>query len=343
MLATVANTTTPDTESSQFILPDLINDCHYPVRQNPHYDAAYHASVQWLMDVAQLVEPEIRGYIDMDANGLGVVCYPDADAFHLQVCSDFLNWIFVIDDWMESGVVDARKVHETCISVFRDPINFDTERVDGKMCKSFFSRFKETAGPGCTQRFIDASELYFAAVAKQVDDCAKGHVYDIGSYIALRRHMGAMRLFFNLIEFAARIDLPDEVVSHPVVKALEDATNDHVCWHNDILSYNKEQSRGHAPWENIVPVIMYERGLDLQGAMDYAGQMCKDAIQRFDSNRAMLPSWGEEVDRQVAIYIEGLQHWIAGSLRWHFDCARYAVSPDRIIKLLPKRPYKCGA
>ncbi|KAG1868673.1 hypothetical protein F4604DRAFT_1927223 [Suillus subluteus] len=52
----------------------------------------------------------------------------------------------------------------------------------------------------------------------------------------------------------------------------------------DVFSYNKEQSRGSAPWENIVAVIMYDQGLDLQGAMDYAAQMCKDVIQRFESN-----------------------------------------------------------
>jgi hypothetical protein len=104
------------------------------------------------------------------------------------------------------------------------------------------------------------------------------------------------------------------------------------------LSYNKEQSRGDAHWHNLVAVLMHDRGLDLQGAMDYAGQMCKDAIQRFEFNRTILPSWDEEVDRQVAIYVEGLQNWIVGSLCWHLNSPRYAVAPDRIVQLLPRRP-----
>ncbi|KAG1852782.1 isoprenoid synthase domain-containing protein [Suillus subalutaceus] len=300
-------------------------------------DAASRASVQWLIDVAQLVEPEITEYIDMDGNALAAVCYPDADAFHLQVCSDVVNWMFIIDDWMEYGVVDVREAHESCISALRDPNNFDAEQLGGKMCKSFFSRFKETAGPGSTERFIYTSELFFAAVARQMDNRAKGHMYNLESYIAFRRDQSGTKISFTLSEFAARIDLPDDVVSHPVIKALEDATSDYVSWSNDIFSYNKEQSRGTAPWENIVAVLMHERGLDLQGAMDYASQMCKDAIQRFDSNRAILPSWEEEVDRQVAIYVEGLQNWIVGSLHWYHDSPRYAVMPDRIVKLLPKR------
>jgi hypothetical protein len=295
------------------------------------------ASDQWLADVAQLVEPEIKAYIDIDSGAFVALCYPDADAFHLQVCADYINWAFIIDDWMEYGTVDVREARESCILALRDPINFETERVGAKMCKSYFSRFKETAGPGCTERFIRGSESFFVAVAKHVDDRAKGNMYDLASYITLRRDTVAMRPCCSLIEFAAGIDLPDEVVSHPVFKAMEDAANDHVSWTNDIFSYNKEQSRGSAPWENIVSVLMHDRGLDLQGAMDYAGQMCKDAIQRFESNCAILPSWDEEVDRQVAIQVEALQNFMAGNLHWHLDAPRYGAKPDRIIQLLPKR------
>ncbi|KAG1870643.1 isoprenoid synthase domain-containing protein [Suillus subalutaceus] len=311
---------------------------------NPHRDAVSCASDQWLIDVARLVESEIGEYIDIEAGVFAAVCYPDADAFHLQVCSDFLTWLFIIDDWMEYNVVDVRGARESCILALHDPINFDTEQLGAKMCKSFFSRFRETAGPGCTKRFIHRCELSFAAVAKQVDDRAKGHMYDLASYIALRRDISAVKIAFAVIEYVARIDLPDEVMSHPIIMALEDAANDYISWSNDILSYNKEQSHGDAHWHNMVAVLMDDRGLDLQGAIDYTAQMCKDAIQRFESNRAILPSWEEEVDRQVAIYVEGMQNWMVGSLHWHLDSVRfsgtdgYAVKQDRIVKLLPKRP-----
>ncbi|KAG2031494.1 isoprenoid synthase domain-containing protein [Suillus americanus] len=344
MISSVTHKTTPDSEPSQFILPDLTNDCHYTLRENPHRHAVSRASDKWLSDVAQLVEPEIRGYVDMDTGAFAAVCYPDADPFHLQVCNEFFNLIFVIDDWMEYGVVDVQETHESCMRMLRDPINSDTEVLSAKMYKSIFSRFRETAGPRCTERFIHGSDSYFTAVAKQVDDRAKGNMYDLQSYINTRRDLVAMKLCLPFVEFVAGIDLSDEVVSHPVVKAMEEATNDHIAWANDILSYNKEQARGGAPWENIVAVLMHDRGLDLQGAIDYADKMCKDAIQRFESNRASLPSWGEEVDRQMAIYVEGMQNWMVGSLHWHLGCVRFsgedrlALKQDRIVKLLPKGP-----
>lgn len=41
---------------------------------------------------------------------------------------------------------------------------------------------------------------------------------------------------------------------------------------------------------NLIAVLMREQGLDLQDAVDYSGQLCKSAIQRFEDNRAILPS-----------------------------------------------------
>ncbi|KAG0699277.1 hypothetical protein DFH29DRAFT_1015506 [Suillus ampliporus] len=47
-----------------------------------------------------------------------------------------------------------------------------------KMCKSYFSRFRETGGR-CTERLIHRIDLYFIAVAKQADVRAKGLTRDL--------------------------------------------------------------------------------------------------------------------------------------------------------------------
>ncbi|KAG1842846.1 isoprenoid synthase domain-containing protein [Suillus subluteus] len=231
----------------------------------------------------------------MDSGTFVALIYPDADLFRLQVCAESINWAFVMDDWMECGVVTPQEAIESCIPALRDPINFETDLLAAKMCKSFANRFNENVGPGCRERYIHGKELYFTAVAKQLEDRANGTTYDLESYIVQRRGIVGMKPYFALIEFVAGIDLPDEVVSHPVFDAIDCAATDHVGWANDIFSYNKEQSTGGAPWENLVAVLMHVRGLDVQSAIDCASQMCKDAIQRFESNRASLPSWGKRL------------------------------------------------
>ncbi|KAF9237779.1 isoprenoid synthase domain-containing protein [Melanogaster broomeanus] len=339
---------TPPSELSPttFVLPDLVSDCPYPLRINPHFHDVAPASEQWLIEGAHLVEPAITKFKGVKAGGLAGVCYPNADALHLRVCSDFLNWTFDTDDWLEEFSVEGvLSMRDCCVGVCRDPIDFQTGKFGAQMRRSraFFSRFIQTGGPRCTERFIRAMDLSFIAVAKQVEDRAKGHIPDLDSYITLRRGTSILAGAFALVEYAARIDLPDEVLSHPAIVAMEDATNDYVSWHNDIFSYNIEQSRGDP--HNLIDVLMHDKGLDLQGAMDYAVGLCKGAIQRFEDNRGMLPSWGKELDQQVAIYVQGLQDWNVGSLHWHLAISeRYfgkeapQVAQTRIVQLLPKRP-----
>ncbi|KAG2141849.1 isoprenoid synthase domain-containing protein [Suillus clintonianus] len=158
------------------------------------------------------------------------------------------------------------------MAVFCDPINFQTERYSARMCKAFFGRFRETGGPGCTERFIHTMDLWFISAAEEVDNRAKGHVNDVESYIELRRDLSGCMAYFALVEFVSGIDLPDEVVSDPVIMALEEATNDFVSWSNDIFSYTMEQS--HRSTHNLVAVLVADQGLDLQGAVHYCGQLC---------------------------------------------------------------------
>ncbi|OJA10867.1 hypothetical protein AZE42_12242 [Rhizopogon vesiculosus] len=337
-------TTLPNSEPSGFMLPDLFSDCHYPLRLNFHSYPVSRASEQWLLNGASLAEPRITKFMGLHAGELIAACYPDANAFHLRVCADFMNWAFNMDDWLDDFDVDGTwGMRDCCIPAFRDPINFQMDKLAGKMCKSYFSRFMQTSGPGCTERFIRSTDSFFIAAAKEADDRAKGHIPDLESYIAMRRDTSGCKSCFALIEYAAQIDLPDEVMSHPVIMAMENATNDVVTWSNDIFSYNVERSRGDV-MHNMIAVLMDEQGLDLQSAVDYIGQLCKDTIQRFEDNRAILPSWGEEIDRQVAIYIDGLQNWIIANLHWSFETTRYfgkdghVVKRNRIVKLLPKRP-----
>ncbi|KAG1788436.1 isoprenoid synthase domain-containing protein [Suillus plorans] len=338
--------TCSDSQPTEFILPDFFSDCRYPMRLNPHCDPVSRATDQWLCSEARLVEPDVTKYTTILRPGyFASSCYPDADAFHIKVCADFHGWSWKLDDWLEierSDVNDAWGVRDCCMSAFRDPVNFQTERYSAKLCKSFFSRFKETAGPGCTERFIHTMDLWFIAAAKEVENRTKGHINGVESYIELRRDLSSCKACFAVVEFVCQIDLPEEVVSHPVIMALEEATNDFVSWSNDIYSYNMEQS--YHSTHNLVAVLMVKQGLDLQGAVDHCAQLCNISLQRFEENRAVLPSWGKEVDKDVAKYVEGLQNWIVGPLQWSFECARYfgkdahIVKQNRIVKLLPKRP-----
>ena len=89
---------------------------------------------------------------------------------------------------------------------------------------------------------------------------------------------------------------------------------------------------------------MEHHGMNLQEAIDKVGELCKDTIDAFISNLERVPDFeDDQVNREVKIYIQGLQDWIVGSLHWSFETDRYfgkdgqKVKETRIISLLPNK------
>ena len=137
MSPTATYESAPEHSCAGFILPDLVSDCHYPLLLSPHCYNVARASEKWLLQGARLVEPRVTKFMGLKAGELTAACYPDADEFHLRVCSDFMNWLFNMDDWLdEFDVTDTWGMRECCIGAFRDPINFETNKLGGLMSKS---------------------------------------------------------------------------------------------------------------------------------------------------------------------------------------------------------------
>ncbi len=100
------------------------------------------------------------------------------------------------------------------------------------VARSFSSRFRQTAGPGCTARFMETMDLFFGAVAQQAGDRARGDVPSLEEYVALRWDTSGCKPCFALIEYAAGIDLPGDVAYHDRIRDLEHAANAVISWSN---------------------------------------------------------------------------------------------------------------
>lgn len=94
---------------------------------------------------------------------------------------------------------------------------------------------------------------------------------------------------------------------------------------------------------------MRRHNMSLQAAIDYVGDLTNSSILRFEQDKRKLPSWGEKIDKDVALYVQGLQDWMVGALHWSFsDSARYFGSDGELVKQtrvvhLRLRPIRTGA
>jgi len=268
--------------------------------------------------------------------------YPVVPFRKLRVCCDFINWLFHLDD-LSDDMNDRSTVAigNEVMATYYYPDTYDPKTHVGKLTKSYWTRFIAEGSPGSQKRFVHTMDLFFKAVTIQARDRAAGVIPDLEDYIVVRRDTSGCKPCWALIEYANGLDLPDEVMEHPTIQGLDEATNDLVAWSNDILSYNREQAKGDT--HNMIVIIMHHHGMTLQEAVDFVGDLCKKSIDRFIENKTRLPSWGLEIDGQVQVYVQGLVDWIVGSLHWSFDSERYfgkkglQIKKSRVVDLAPVR------
>lgn len=326
----------------KIVLPDLVSHCTFPLRHSRHRKRITTETKRWLFKGDNLVGRAQDRYHGLKAGLLTSMCYPDAAYPQLRLCNDFLTYLFHLDnlsDDMDNR--GTRSVANVVLNSLYHPKSYWSPERLGKMTREYFRRMSLTASHGAQQRFIETMDFFFQSVTQQALDRATGVIPDLESYIALRRDTSGCKPCWALIEYANNLDIPDEVMEHPVVRSLGEAANDLVTWSNDIFSYNVEQSKGDT--HNMIPVVMYQEGLDLQSAVNFVGDMCRQSIDRFIEEQNHLPSWGPKIDSDLAIYVDGLANWIVGSLHWSFETERYfgktgrQVKTSRVVDLLPLR------
>lgn len=200
------------------------------------------------------------------------------------------------------------------------------------------------ATPNVQARIVENVEQYLIAVHLQAQYRASGAIPALEDYIEHRRMSSGCKPLFDIIEYSMNMELPEEVLSHPLMHTMKNCVNDFVAFSNvsesdvlhneviilttdqDIFSFNVEQARGDE--HNMVTVMMKKYNLDLQSAVDRVGDLCVDAITTYKKARADFPSYGPKVDKDLEKFFHGLQSWLSGCLDWSFLTPRY-LGPNR--------------
>jgi len=336
-----------------FILPDLLSHCPFTLSCHPNAAAIAAASDEWLVKGSPELSPKMQAAIyTMNSGMLAAHCYPDCSDDHLRVACDFLVYAFLLDN-ISDGMMSktTEQLADIAMNAHWFPVKYTPTRAPekeqpeeessaGKLARDYWTRCIQDIKPGPQARFKENFGIWLEAVHRQSEDRETGVIPDLESYIEMRRDTSGCKPCFVLIEYTMGIDLPDVVINDPIVKALNQFANDLVTWSNDICSYNVEQSRGDT--HNMIVVLMTHQNMSLQDAVDYAGGLWKQTIDRFIETKDRLPSWGLNIDAAVSAYVEGLQNWIIGGHHWCFITERYfgkeraEVKRSRVVKLLPK-------
>ncbi|KAF5639771.1 presilphiperfolan-8-beta-ol synthase [Fusarium tjaetaba] len=117
-------------------------------------------------------------------------------------------------------------------------------------------------------------------------------------------------------KYAHDINLTDEVFQNPIIQRLELLGADFVLLSNDILSYRKEEN-DDCPFSMVAACRM--SGQSPQEAFDTVGNLLEARYQDWQNAIKQLPSWGPEIDANVARYIQGIQNVVQANITWRYQ------------------------
>lgn len=72
--------------------------------------------------------------------------------------------------------------------------------------------------------------------------------------------------------------------------------------------------------------------LSIQQVFDEAGYMIIERYNDFQRLRSELPSWGDEIDKQVNQFVDALALGIIANAVWSFETPRYFGNEREFIK-----------
>lgn len=312
----------------QFIAPSLY--CPFPCQINKYADVLEDYALKWALSFNLIANESARSrFCKAKFFWLIAATYPNCQLEELKIANDWLSWFITWDD--ECDMLDLSNqpevqacFHNRFIEILNgaELTNQDTPRTHA--LSDIRHRILQTGGAKTFHNFVRSVEDYLHGYVQEAINRRDGTVPDIHTYIILRRLTGAMEPLFELIEFCNHLMLPNFLREHEIWRNLKIKTNNIVCWCNDIFSAPKEMASGDV--HNLVLVLHYQQQLPLEQAIKRAAEIHNQEVCSMMNLEAFMPSFGEEVDAELAKYISGLHAWISGHCEWYAQTGRYQFS-----------------
>ncbi|KAJ3519159.1 hypothetical protein NMY22_g13330 [Coprinellus aureogranulatus] len=281
-----------------FQLPDLVAlTSSFPFRINKNCKLATDRSEAWLMDgesvgpgAPALLDEEKRALHSMKYGLLASLCCPAADAPQLKILTDFWSLAFISHARILQGYGHGW------------PSDVDVENAEdglellalNEVFKSLVPAFKNALSPRppdiqsrWKRQFTRSAKAFATSQIQLRNDLQTEIVPSVLEYMALRRESYGSSIFVDLLELL-------EIASRPYGCSSKDAEKiDQVTmwamhivgWILDVFSFASSPSDSpfpmkiHQPSHNLISLLTTHKNLSVQGAMNYAGGMVKEALE----------------------------------------------------------------
>jgi 5-epi-alpha-selinene synthase len=298
--------------------------CPFLLRTSPHLEAVEAHTLEWAQRFGLLQHDHALEYYRM-ANFPGLACrvYPEAGQEELFLASDWLFYIFVLDDPFDEGWFDNRPeemlaFHEHLLAVVRNPPLATPRGPLAEALSDIFRRARCFASSDWLKRFALHHAQYFAAMRWQVANRARKHMPDVQAYLNNRAHAAGVFPVFDWIELVQHGEVPPTVYESQPLQAILRAGVNIIGWTNDVYSAKKD--RDCSDVNSLLKAIQREQSSTLQDAVQHVCAMIETETRHLQEMMTNNPVYPANVRRLVT----GVAYWIRGHLDWYRGNERYS-------------------
>lgn len=319
----------------EFFLP-------FPVRLNPHLDTARPHARAWARRMGMIGSIDSwdrRQFDTADFALFAALTHPDAEQERLLLVNDWHVWRWYTGDYFAEAFkrtpdpggarTFVRRLGAFMPATGEPALPPITPAERG--LADVWARTAPAVSADLRQRLRGQVERLLQSWLWELANLARDRVPDPVDYVEMRRRTGGAELSASLARFALGIQLSPELHASRPMRELVDTFSDIGPLRNDIFSYRKEvESEGEI--NNGVHVVQRFLGCALPEAVDAVNELVTARVQRFEKTVTdELPMLLEQhglstrARQQLRAYVEGLQDWLAGDLRWATVTGRYRL------------------
>ncbi|MEA5625451.1 terpene synthase family protein [Nostoc sp. UHCC 0251] len=313
--------------------------CPFSSHINKYVDVLEECSLEWVTRFKLLANESVyRRFTKSNFFKLVAGAYPYCNLEKINIASDLFSWLFIWDDQCDMSDLgqqpEALKLfHKRFIEVLNGAELTSNDIQLSYALRDLRLRMLQKVSIKWFHHFVCSFEEYFAGCVQEASNRAQEIIPDIDTYIRIRNLSSAGDLTVVLIEFCDQLLIPDIVRQHDIFKKIKEKTINILAWCNDIFSYSREMASGDV--HNLVLVLYYQQQLPLEVAIKRAVEIHDQEVRELINLEVSLPSFGEEVDIELAKYISGMYAWIRGNLDWYFNSDRYqTIERLELIEIL---------
>lgn len=319
----------PDMERHRVVLKNPDNwFCAIPV--SPFAKLLESETIAWLDELDLVPDPTIlRKLKDLEIAKYAGYTQPIVGYDQASVLAKLLSFWIVWDD----AVVEVSESYDVT-PFLTEPVSeiagIRTPRIEknpyAMVLRQIGDRYQQLgASPawrkrmGVQMRFWAEEGVREARVRKGLDTQK-----DWEDAVALRAVTIGFGPTLVAIERAVGLELPDEIVDHPLFARLAKAVGLMCGVCNDCVSVAKDLRRGQDRGTNLVLYAMDHFNLSLREAYDRVAAMHEWAREEFDQVAADLYDLVDnEWKERFEAYCNMVRYVENGFERWHVDCKRY--------------------